>query len=237
MSTLLRTLSLLLVAVALVAAAPPAFPKLISLEASDGVKIAALSGVSKSAKVGVAFIHMLGGSKEQWQITADSAWHQGMTVVAPDLRGHGANVTGTPVPLTATDYYAMTRDVQASVNWLRTQGVTKVALVGASIGANLALRVAADDPTISAVVLLSPGLEYKGITTRDAMERYGKRPVMILASSEDSYAARSSTTLDGMAQGAHQLTMLSNAGHGTSMLNRDPTLQGSILGFIKLNTQ
>jgi pimeloyl-ACP methyl ester carboxylesterase len=230
-------LSLLLVALSLLAAAPPAFPKIISLETSDGLKIAALSGIAPKATVGIAFVHMLGGSKEQWQITADSAWHQGMTVIAPDLRGHGANVTAPAPALTSADYYAMTRDVQTSVNWLRAQGATKVALVGASIGANLALRVAADDPAISSVVLLSPGLDYKGVTTRDALQRYGKRPILILASSEDSYAARSSTSLDGTALGPHQLLMLNNAGHGTSMLNRDPTLQGTILGFVKLNTQ
>lgn len=131
----------------------------------------------------------------------------------------------------------MTLDAKASVDWLRSQGATEIALVGASIGANLALRYAADDPTIRTVVLLSPGLEYKGLTTKDALERYGQRPLLIIASSEDSYAARSSTYLDGAAKGAHQLLSLTNAGHGTTMLNRDPTLQGSILGFIKLNTQ
>lgn len=237
LSTFLRSVSLLLVLVAMVAAAPPAFPKIITLEAADGVKIAALSGVAPKSTLGVAFLHMLGGSKEQWQATADSAWHQGMTVIAPDFRGHGANVTQPAPALEASDYYAMSRDVAASVSWLRSQGAQKIALVGASIGANLALRAAADDAGINTVVLLSPGLDYKGISTRDALERYGKRPLLIIASSEDNYSARSSTNLDSLASGAHQLLMLSNAGHGTTMLNRDPTVQGTILGFIKLNTQ
>ena len=63
------------------------------------------------------------------------------------------------------------------------------AFIGGSIGANMALRLGADVPQIPTVVLLSPGLNYDGVQTEPAMETFGDRPVFIVASSEDSYAA------------------------------------------------
>ena len=42
---------------------------------------------------------------------------------------------------------------------------TNTAIIGASIGANMALVTAANEAEIDTVVLLSPGLDYFGVTT------------------------------------------------------------------------
>lgn len=42
-----------------------------------------------------------------------------------------------------------------------------MALVGASIGANYALRALAADEKLRGAVLLSPGLDYHGVTAAD----------------------------------------------------------------------
>lgn len=206
------------------------WPAPVSLTATDGVKLAAVAGVPSKATQGVVLVHMLGRSKEDWAEIAEGFYRQGVAVIALDLREHGANKTGAT--LTAEHYGAMPLDVQAATGWLRSQGVQRVALVGASIGANLALRVAADDPAIASVVLLSPGLDYKGLTTRDALQRYGARPILIVASSEDVYAATSARTLDSLATGEHRLEMYENAGHGTKMFSQQPSLGGTLIGFV-----
>ena len=124
------------------------------------------------------------------------------------------------------------RDVEAAVKQLRDKGCTEVAIVGASIGANLALLVAADDPEITNVVLLSPGLDYKGVSTESAIETYGERPVLIVVSKEDQYSARSGLLLDSMARGYHVLEIYDGAGHGTKMLNREPSLESLLISWL-----
>lgn len=221
----------------LLIAAAPAFPKQAKLSTADGLSLSATTGIIPNSATGIVFVHMLGGSKEEWLDMESSAFRQGISVVAMDLRGHGENIsTPTPPPDDAT-CFAMTRDVQSAVTYLRSQGIKKVSLVGASLGANLAIRTAADDPNITSVTLLSPGLSYKGVTASDAVTRYGNRPLLEVVSKEDTYAWRSAATLDKLATGAHQLLLLDGMGHGTLMLSRDPTLSSTIIGFIRLSSQ
>jgi len=82
------------------------------------------------------------------------------------------------------------------------------------------------------VVLLSPGLNYFGVTTSDALEAYGKRPILIAASSEDTNSADSSQELVKTALGESKLLTYDGAGHGTAMLQNEPELQKIILGWL-----
>ena len=102
--------------------------------------------------------------------------------------------------------------------------------------ADLALRVAAAEPLVSAVALLSVGLDYRGVTTEDALAVYGDRPLLIVAGLNDAYSADSSQTLAEAAQSpAIQLVLLEDAGHGTVMLERtDGELTALILDWLAL---
>ncbi len=235
MTKALHLLPLSLALLWLLAPAPVVVPKSISVEAADGVRLAATGGVAKASTRGILFLPDREGRKEDWQAVAEAALRQGFTVVSVDLRGQGANIVGAPLSLSSEQYYAMTRDGQAGAAWLRAQGVQRVAVVGAGLGANLGIRVAADDPTFQASVLVSPGIEYNGITTRDAVQRYGTRALMNVAGQQDSYSARSATALDSLATGPKSLLLLPTSAHGTALLNRDPSLPGAILGFISLH--
>jgi pimeloyl-ACP methyl ester carboxylesterase len=208
------------------------FPTPVVLTAADGVTLQASIGVPAKATNGIVFVHMAGRNKEDWQPVADKFYRQGLSVLALDLRGHGANVTGAAPTLTGADWLAMADDVRAGVAELRKRGATHVALVGAEVGANIALNVAAADPAIASVAMLSPGLNYQGIATGEPLKRYGARPIFIAASQDDTYAARSATALDGAATGVHVLKMFDAAGKGTRMFNHEPTLESLLMGFV-----
>lgn len=220
----------LLSAVAL--AAGTAFPTRIVLTTTDGHALHADVGVPAKAVNGVVFVHMAGRNKEDWHAVANNLYRQGLSVLTLDLRGHGANVAATAPALTGADWIAMVGDVQAGVAELRKRGAERVALVGAEAGANLALIAAADDPKIASVALLSPGLEYKGLASGVPAKRYGPRPIFYAASQDDAYGLRSATALDSVATGPHTLTVFEKAGKGTSMFNREPTLESLLLGFL-----
>lgn len=211
------------------------FPTTAVVKTSDGVSLQASYGQpAKASTNGVVFVPGSGRSKEDWVGVADACWRSGSWVVAVDLRGMGANVPAgsTPVVATPDDYQRMAEDVKAAVAFLKSRGVTKVALVGAELGANLAINVAADDAMVVDVVLLSPGLEQKGIIATDAVKRYGARPLLLVASQDDSYGALSVGRLEGLAVGEKRLEMFEAAGRGTRMLNRAPELEGIVVGWI-----
>jgi pimeloyl-ACP methyl ester carboxylesterase len=221
---------LLVLLVAFAAAAT--FPTPVTITTPDGVALQAAYGGTAKAQNGVILVHMAGRSKEDWQLFGETLSHGNVQVLAVDLRGHGAS-GGKPPEGSPPDYAAMVSDVRAAVAWLHAKGCANVTLVGAELGANLVLNEAADDPSVRDLVLLSPGLDYKGVITTDAVRRYGARPLLIVASRDDTYAMRSATALDRLATGAHQVQLFDTAGKGTTMLNRAPALSSVLLGWIQ----
>ena len=60
----------------------------------------------------------------------------------------------------------MTQDVRAAVQWLSTRPSVRpdaIGVVGASLGANLALLAAVDQPLVRVVAAVSPSLDYRGV--------------------------------------------------------------------------
>lgn len=221
-------------------AAPSATTATPATVSSEAVTIAGAEGLTlhgtlyqtagAAAQPGVILLHMLGGQQADWVATGlvDRLAEAGYVVLTLDMRGHGA--TGG-----AMDWSLATQDLQNVWRWFSEReavDAARTAVVGASIGANLALRTGADEPTVATAVLLSPGLDYRGVTTEDALAAYGPRPLFIVASAEDQYAADSSRTLNEMAQGETTLEMLDGAGHGTRMFAARPELVDFIVAWL-----
>ncbi|MCH7760566.1 dienelactone hydrolase family protein, partial [candidate division TA06 bacterium] len=106
-------------------------------------------------------------------------------------------------------------------------------VIGASIGGNVALNYAATDERVKGVVLLSAGLDYRGVKTEEAMKAYGDRPVLIVASEEDKYAYQSAKKLYELAKGEKELKIYKNAGHGTRIFDKEEGLEDLILNWLE----
>lgn len=179
---------------------------------------------------GVILLHMLGSDRQVWDDNgiADTLVENNYAVLAVDMRGHGE--TGGSI-----DWQLAPEDMRRA--WehftsLDTVDPQRTAVIGASIGANLALLTGADQPAIRTLILLSPGLDYRGVTTEGPLEKYGARPILIVASEEDTYSADSSRTLAGLTKGESRLEMYNGAGHGTRMFSAQPELSGLILTWL-----
>ena len=206
-----------------------AFAGEIKLAAADGT---ALHAVEYGAGVnGVVLVHDKGRSAADFGWYADKLATNGFHVVAVDLRGHGGSKP--PDVLTEADYPKMTGDIAAAVAYLKTKGATKVALIGDKLGANLALVEAADDATVTNVIALSPGLNIAGVTVSAAVEKYGARPLLLIASTEDAYAVRTASLLEEKATGEKHYELLEAAGSGVKMLNKAPSLEPIMLTWLK----
>jgi dienelactone hydrolase len=179
---------------------------------------------------GVVLVHMLRRSKDEWTPLANRLQQQGATVLAFDLRGHGGSGGD------AAALGAMSGDVRAAVEWLATRPGMRggaIAVVGASLGANLAVHAAAGSSAVAAVALVSPSLDYRGVRLDAAMVRkLNQRPVWFAASSEDPYALRTLKDLaPGIGGGEQHLTGV--FGHGTPLLLADPDLAQSLVDWLR----
>jgi hypothetical protein len=106
-------------------------------------------------------------------------------------------------------------------------------MAGASIGANLALLDAAEDPGVMSIALLSPGLDYRGLRTEAAMKKYGGRSALLVGSTKDPYAERSIKELITLGSGSREVRLTDEVAHGTMMLSRDPSLIGVLVDWFK----
>lgn len=179
---------------------------------------------------GVLLLHMLNSERAVWQEVGlvDGLLRSGYAVLTLDMRGHGD--TGG-----ARDWALAADDLQRVVDYLAAQPAvdeTRIAVIGASIGANMAFTTAAARSDVQTAVLLSPGLDYRGVTTEDKLAEYGERPLLIVASEEDSYAADSSRTLAEQAAAA-QLELYTGAGHGTNMFAQETGLIDLLLNWLQ----
>ena len=229
----MRVLVAAMVTAAFAAQASAIEKEAVSLSTADGVSIRGyyVRGTAEKGPA-VVLLHMLGGSKEDWDPIIEKylAPQTGLSFLAIDLRGHGASASqgGKTIEwrdFSEKDYLAMVNDVDAAVKWLRGRRDVdgdRIGIVGASIGANLALNYAAGDPAIKCVALLSPALNYKGVKTGQAMQKYGARPVLICATAEDQPSGNDVERLDGLAQGKKTTGYYDGNLHGTRMFGNYP---------------
>ena len=176
---------------------------------------------------GVLLLHMLNSNQQAWDQLVPQLTEAGYVVLTIDMRGHGTTGGNNDWTLAESDLIGVW---QAFTN-LPSVDKTRTAVIGGSIGSNMALITGKNIPEISTTILLSPGLDYRGVKTEDAAVSYGDRPLLIVASSEDSYSAQSSAELD-IAASNSTLQLYDGAGHGTNMLGNEPTLTPLILDWL-----
>ncbi len=210
----------------------PALAEDITLQSLDGTTISAHVEHGEEPRRGVILVHDYARHGGDWRFFQERLARSNLEVIAPTLRGHGEVLGEAFDALTDDDYRAMLQDVQASATWLREQGITDIACVGGGFGANLCLSMAASDPGITNLVLLSPGLNSKGFNSVTAIKNYGERPLLMVASIEDKYGTRTVETLDPRVKGQLHIELLDGAGSGVKMLNREPTLVGTVQSWV-----
>lgn len=226
---------LLFAALAVAAPAKPAKPPAPTpavVQTADGLSLEASLTVPAKARRGVLFVHQGGRNRADWDSLAAAFARDGVMTLSFDLRGHGSQAGSPPAELGPADYQAMQGDVAAALAVLARNGAERVAIVGSELGANLAINAAVADPSVVSVVMLSPGVELKGIIAIDAVQRFGARSLALVASADDMAGDRAVAALAAKAQGPHDVMRLENAGRGVKMLMRDPSLEGWIVGWV-----
>ncbi len=195
---------------------------------TDGATLAYQIYPAKAGSPSVILLHMLRRDRTDWDSIAKWLQKSGYTVIVPDLRGHGQS-TGNWEEFTPEDFNKMTHDVAAMKSVLTSQGANtkRLAIIGASIGANIAYNYAVGDSDVQTVVLLSPGLEYRGVKIDPAQL---KIPFLVVASKDDNYSLVTAQELEKNTKA--RMTIYEDAGHGTNMFVKND-LAPRILNWFK----
>lgn len=213
--------------------------KRITLRASDGVTIVGQYAKPAGAKQAVLLLHMMPATKESWRPLSELIQKKGLATLAIDLRGHGESTAGNGGQIlnyknfSDQEHQASRLDVAASLEFLKKEGfdLSQVAVVGASIGANLALQALAEQPEIKKAVALSPGLDYRGVTTAPAMKNLSNnQKVFLVAANDDADSADTVNSLAKITPAQTALKVYPQAGHGTDMWEAEPTL---LIGIVE----
>ena len=212
----------------------------VILKTIDGHDIAALYYHVAEPKGGVVFVHMMPATKESWDDIAKRFEQEGLTSIAIDLRGHGESRGGPQGYQRFTDeeHQKSILDVDAAVKFLFSKGILpeQLSLIGASIGANLALKYIADHHDIGMAVLLSAGLNYRGVIAEQNIKELssGQRIFLVSAEDDDENAEENKELYASLPEGVeHKIKIFPHAGHGTTMLENQPGLVEEILDFIE----
>ena len=211
------------------------------LRTADGVSLGAtLYPVRQANPPGLVLIHMLGSNRGVWKPFALRAQAEGCLCIAVDLRGHGdsQNADGKRISykdFTTQDWLAALDDIETAKQALLKEGANpkNVVVIGASIGANLALHYAVDHGDIPAVVLVSPGLDYRGVKTDAEIVALGQRPCLLVTTEGDSYSATSCATMKKAASGLCELREYPGSAHGTNIFDASPTALEEVLLWLK----
>lgn len=208
----------------------------VSFRTNDGVTIAAsfYESTRKPAPA-VICLHMLTRNRRDWEPVAIQLAASGIAALTVDFRGHGES--GVPPTDAAAGFASLAEDVAAAKRYLDSRPDVmrdRIAIAGASLGADVALIAASSDPAFQAVALLSPTMDYRGLRLEPAAKKYGARPMLLVASREDSYSARTIRDLTkGDQPGTAREKIVVESGHGTMMFTRDTGLIRTLVDWFQ----
>lgn len=217
----------------------------VILTTKDGIQLYAdyYQGPRPDAP-GVVLLHMMPATKESWADFAPKLQLAGFQALAIDFRGHGKSTTKDGETINYKNFndqehQQKIHDIEEAVRFLinkNNPAPKMLFFVGASIGANLSLQYMAEHTRIKGGVLLSPGLNYRGIKTSLSAEKIADDQSIFLIASEndDNYSADTAKKILETLNCKKQIKILQDAGHGTDMFKTYPELMDEIINWLKI---
>jgi len=185
-------------------------------------------------------LHMYSHDRATWAPLLKPLHEAGFAVLAIDMRGHGESTE--PASMKLADrvkerdpalFNDMHKDALAAIQWVRAQpnvDPERLVLIGASVGCSVAIDTMAREPSVDAVVCMTPGTKYLGVDSTAHILKTGPRPILLLAT-EDERAA--TDTLSKSADNATGEIVGSGRVHGTNMFGKIDGIEAKITTFVR----
>jgi pimeloyl-ACP methyl ester carboxylesterase len=212
----------------------------VTLKTSDGIAIIGDHYKVPTPSAGILLLHMMPSTKESYKDFAQRLNNAEIGVLAVDLRGHGESDKGPAgyEKFSDDEHQKSIEDVKAGINFQKTEGHVPLFVGGASIGANLALQILAESDFVTKAILLSPGLNYKGIESLPLAEKIDpEKAVYIVAAKDDSRtlgtAAEQGQQIFNVLNCRKQTQIFETGSHGTNMLDAHPEFMDDLVNWLK----
>lgn len=202
------------------AAGPASGP--VVVPTADGETLTAeVFAPGAAVRGGVVLAHMRGANKETWFDFARTLASEGYTAVAFDFRGYGGSSGDRDTDLDL--------DIAAVVDYLRSAGVDRVFVMGASMGGT-ATVFEGSQLDLAGLVSLSGPSSFAGLDALGAAARLDEPALFVAAENDSPYADHARQM--GEAAGA-EVVILSGHSHGTNLFgDHGPELTDLLLNFL-----
>lgn len=188
----------------------------VSFETPDGVTLEGrLFGDGSTA---VVLSHMRPADQRSWFAFADRLAGEGYLVLTYDFRGYCPGGEGG-CSKGEQDIAVIWQDVLGAENFVRSQGATKVALIGASMGGTASLVAAGQEgQDVEAVITLSAPESIEGLVADAALLQRVPANKLFIAGIGDAPAAQSAEHLSEIAPPPKRVEIIPADDHGTDLL-------------------
>ncbi len=217
--------------------------EVVKFTTDDGIKIVGEfwrpASTEGDAPVAI-LLHMYRSNRAAWKPLVPKLTDAGFAVLAIDMRGHGDSVEPKSKDLARrvqkrdpSLFKAMHHDVAAAQAFLAKQkgtDMSRVALIGASVGCSVAIDYAARSSSVDVVVCMTPGTGYLGVDSTKPIIKLGDRPTLLLATEDERQATdelcrlNSKVTCEIVGKGRV---------HGTHMFGKIAGIEKRIVDFVK----
>ncbi len=186
------------------------------------------------AAAGLVLAHGLSANQESWFPFAARLGDEGYRVLTFNFRGYcpGGDAGCSEGKRSVDDTPA---DLRSAIDALRDDGVSRIAVVGSSMGGTATLLVAADAGVdLAAVVALSAPAQFEGLAVGAAELAAIDEPKLFIAGTEDATAAATSQSFFDSSFQPKRLEILTTGDHGAEILrgNQGEQARNAILGWL-----
>jgi len=199
--------------------------------------------VNKVPTRAILLLPQLGKARDSYPASFIESLHAQFpesVVVAIDMRGHGESANlGSYKNFDMAGYKDMKTDVLSVKEYVEPNypNIESYYVVGSSMGSTAAILAGAQDSRIHKIVMISPGMEYQGVSIERPCEDY-QHDVLTVSSSSDSYSVQSASQIVSIRGTSHTIVKTyPGSAHGTDLFDatadEPEPMAAAIVEFLK----
>ena len=176
----------------------------------------------KAPQTAILLLPMLGETRDSYPQSFIEQLHEEIPdamVFAMDMRGHGESTNlGTWENFDSAQFKDTRNDVLNAMVYIDENypSVDNYYIVGTSIGSTTAILAGAMDNDIEKIAMISPGMEYQGVSIESAADDYVHH-LLLVAASDDAYSYSSVSELESISSSQITKKIYSGSWHGTDL--------------------
>lgn len=214
--------------------------KIVNLTTDDNIRLAATlylptKGGEASKHPGVVLSHQAGSDRSEWDSMAKTLAQNGFAALTYDIRGHGQSQKVDNMRGLFGDPNRAPKDLQAALAYLAKHKRVisdRLAVVGSSIGGNLALAASSREDVRTVVALSAKTSAVKALSGDKSLELGS---AFVIASAEDQGGKRAqwAKELYKLSRNPNRLKIAEGGEHGVSLFADNPKIPRQILTWLQ----